>query len=171
MNNWRHGKHQVTQLVKNNKVQPGKPEKASTKRRSPNSPKPSRTPNGKGSSPKRSASSRGPRFSSSMKSDPCPSRRAEQTCSFKSSMRDTKKARWSSPRTEASQNGATPSSRRPSSTGSSTTQRSSESKAQAYRLRKHADLIPEHVRENAPITPPPPPKKRGRPKKQTRTDD
>ena len=41
----------------------------------------------------------------------------------------------------------------------------------SYRLRKHADLIPEHVRTNAPITPPPPPKKRGRPKKETRTDD
>ncbi len=40
----------------------------------------------------------------------------------------------------------------------------------SYRLRKHADLIPEHVRTNAPITPPPP-KKRGRPKKETRTDD
>ena len=34
---------------------------------------------------------------------------------------------------------------------------------------KHADLIPEHVRTNAPITPPP--KKRGRPRKETRTDD
>ena len=41
----------------------------------------------------------------------------------------------------------------------------------SYRLRKHADLIPEHVRANAPITPPPPPKKRGRPKKENRTDD
>ena len=36
---------------------------------------------------------------------------------------------------------------------------------------KHADLIPEHVRANAPITPPPAPKKRERPKKETRTDD
>ncbi len=36
---------------------------------------------------------------------------------------------------------------------------------------KHADLIPEHVRANAPITPPPPPKKRGRPRKEIRTDD
>ena len=36
---------------------------------------------------------------------------------------------------------------------------------------KHADLIPEHVRTNAPITPPPPPKKRGRPRKEIRTDD
>ena len=35
----------------------------------------------------------------------------------------------------------------------------------SYRLRRHADLIPEHVRANAPITPPPPPKKRGRPPK------
>ncbi|MCQ0093267.1 IS21-like element helper ATPase IstB [Roseovarius sp. M141] len=33
----------------------------------------------------------------------------------------------------------------------------------SYRLRAHADLIPEHVRANAPITPPPPPKRRGRP--------
>ncbi len=41
----------------------------------------------------------------------------------------------------------------------------------SYRLRKHADLIPEHVRTNTLITPPPPPKKRGRPKKETRTDD
>jgi len=35
----------------------------------------------------------------------------------------------------------------------------------SYRLRAHADLIPEHVRANAPITPPPPPQKRGRPRK------
>ncbi len=35
----------------------------------------------------------------------------------------------------------------------------------SYRLRAHADLIPEHVRANAPITPPPPPKRRGRPAK------
>ena len=35
----------------------------------------------------------------------------------------------------------------------------------SYRLRGHADLIPEHVRANAPITPPPPPKRRGRPRK------
>ncbi len=41
----------------------------------------------------------------------------------------------------------------------------------SYRLRKHADLIPEHVRANALITPPPAPKKRGRPKKENRTDD
>ena len=41
----------------------------------------------------------------------------------------------------------------------------------SYRLRKHADLIPEHVRTNTLITPPPPPKKRGRPKKETRIDD
>ena len=36
----------------------------------------------------------------------------------------------------------------------------------SYRLRRHADLIPEHIRANAPIMPPPPPKKRGRPKKE-----
>ena len=41
----------------------------------------------------------------------------------------------------------------------------------SYRPGKHADLIPEHVRTNAPIAPPPPPKKRGRPKKEARTDD
>ena len=41
----------------------------------------------------------------------------------------------------------------------------------SYRLRKHADLIPEHVRANTLITPPPAPKKRGRPRKETRTDD
>ena len=40
----------------------------------------------------------------------------------------------------------------------------------SYRLRGHAALIPEHIRENAPITPPPPPKKRGRPKRARSTD-
>lgn len=40
----------------------------------------------------------------------------------------------------------------------------------SYRLRSHADLIPEHVRANAPISPPPPPKKRGRQAK-TRSND
>jgi DNA replication protein DnaC len=40
----------------------------------------------------------------------------------------------------------------------------------SYRLRAHADLIPEHVRANAPITPPPPPKRRGRPPKNGRAD-
>lgn len=35
----------------------------------------------------------------------------------------------------------------------------------SYRLRAHADLIPEHVRANAPIKAPPPPQKRGRPRK------
>ena len=33
----------------------------------------------------------------------------------------------------------------------------------SYRLREHTDLVPEHVRANAPIAPPPPPKRRGRP--------
>lgn len=33
------------------------------------------------------------------------------------------------------------------------------------RLRHHADLIPEHTRSHATITPPPPPKRRGRPPK------
>jgi DNA replication protein DnaC len=35
----------------------------------------------------------------------------------------------------------------------------------SYRLRAHTDLIPEHTRTNAPITPPPAPKRRGRPPK------
>jgi hypothetical protein len=35
----------------------------------------------------------------------------------------------------------------------------------SYRLRAHSDLIPEHARTNAPITPPPAPKRRGRPPK------
>ena len=35
----------------------------------------------------------------------------------------------------------------------------------SYRLRHHADLIPEHTRSHATITPPPPPKRRGRPPK------
>lgn len=33
----------------------------------------------------------------------------------------------------------------------------------SYRLRQHAELIPEHVRSKAVITPPPAPKRRGRP--------
>lgn len=40
----------------------------------------------------------------------------------------------------------------------------------SYRLRGHADLIPEHVRSNAPITPPPKPKRRGRPPKNRSPD-
>jgi len=40
----------------------------------------------------------------------------------------------------------------------------------SYRLRSHADLIPEHVRANAPITPPPAPKRRGRPPKNRSID-
>ncbi len=39
-----------------------------------------------------------------------------------------------------------------------------------YRLRQHADLIREHVRTTASITPTPPPKKRGRPKKEENAD-
>ncbi|WP_063297179.1 IS21-like element helper ATPase IstB, partial [Pseudovibrio sp. Ad37] len=35
----------------------------------------------------------------------------------------------------------------------------------SYRLRGHTDLIPEHIRANASITPPPPPKRHGRPPK------
>lgn len=40
----------------------------------------------------------------------------------------------------------------------------------SYRLRGHADLIPEHVRANAPIAPPPAPKRRGRPPKNRSPD-
>lgn len=40
-----------------------------------------------------------------------------------------------------------------------------------YRMRQHADLVPEHARTNAPITPPPPPKKRGRPRKKQNHGD
>ena len=40
----------------------------------------------------------------------------------------------------------------------------------SYRLRAHADLIPEHARAHAAITPPPPPKRRGRPPKNGRAD-
>ena len=39
----------------------------------------------------------------------------------------------------------------------------------SYRLRHHTDLIPEHIRANAPISPPPPPKRRGRPAKKEAT--
>jgi DNA replication protein DnaC len=35
----------------------------------------------------------------------------------------------------------------------------------SYRLRSHTDLVPEHTRTNAPITPPPAQKRRGRPPK------
>jgi DNA replication protein DnaC len=40
----------------------------------------------------------------------------------------------------------------------------------SYRLRAHADLIPEHARAHATITPPPPPKRRGRPPKKGSSD-
>lgn len=40
----------------------------------------------------------------------------------------------------------------------------------SYRLRAHADLMPDHVRSNASITPPPPPKRRGRPKAKASAD-
>src|SRR5690606_8953567 len=33
----------------------------------------------------------------------------------------------------------------------------------SYRLRQHAELVPEHVRSRALITPPPAPRRRGRP--------
>jgi DNA replication protein DnaC len=40
----------------------------------------------------------------------------------------------------------------------------------SYRLRQHADLVPEHVRSKALITPPPAPKRRGRPPGRLHTD-
>ena len=40
----------------------------------------------------------------------------------------------------------------------------------SYRLRAHADLIPEHARAHAAINPPPPPKRRGRPPKHGSAD-
>jgi DNA replication protein DnaC len=40
----------------------------------------------------------------------------------------------------------------------------------SYRLRQHADLIPEHVRSKALITPPPVPKRRGRPPGKAKSD-
>jgi DNA replication protein DnaC len=33
----------------------------------------------------------------------------------------------------------------------------------SYRMRQHADLVPDHVRSNSPLNPPPAPKRRGRP--------
>ncbi|MGH1587921.1 IS21-like element helper ATPase IstB [Methylobacterium phyllosphaerae] len=40
----------------------------------------------------------------------------------------------------------------------------------SYRLRQHGELVPEHVRSNALITPPPPPRRRGRPPKRATID-
>ena len=40
----------------------------------------------------------------------------------------------------------------------------------SYRLRQHADLVPEHLRRTAPITPPPAPRRRGRPPKNRSLD-
>ena len=40
----------------------------------------------------------------------------------------------------------------------------------SYRLRQHGELIPEHIRQNAPIKPPPPPKRRGRQAKKENAD-
>ncbi|CAA2158514.1 Insertion sequence putative ATP-binding protein [Methylobacterium brachiatum] len=40
----------------------------------------------------------------------------------------------------------------------------------SYRLRQHGDLIPEHVRSKALITPPPVPRRRGRPPKKANLD-
>src|SRR5258707_15862242 len=33
----------------------------------------------------------------------------------------------------------------------------------SYRMRQHADLVPEHIRSSSPLHPPPAPKRRGRP--------
>ena len=38
----------------------------------------------------------------------------------------------------------------------------------SYRMRQHADLVPEHIRSNSPLNPPPAPKRRGRPPRQPR---
>jgi len=38
----------------------------------------------------------------------------------------------------------------------------------SYRMRQHADLVPDHVRSNSPLNPPPAPKRRGRPPRQPR---
>ena len=45
-------------------------------------------------------------------------------------------------------------------------------KGSSYRLRQHADLVPEHIRSKALFQPPPPvpPKRRGRPPKNGGTD-
>ena len=40
----------------------------------------------------------------------------------------------------------------------------------SYRLRQHADLVPEHVRSKALIAPPPAPRRRGRQPGKTTTD-
>src|SRR5216684_8292076 len=40
----------------------------------------------------------------------------------------------------------------------------------SYRLRQHADLVPEHVRSKSPLHPPPPPKRRGRPPSKATVD-
>jgi DNA replication protein DnaC len=40
----------------------------------------------------------------------------------------------------------------------------------SYRLRQHADLVPEHVRSKALITPPPVPRRRGRPPGKAQSD-
>lgn len=40
----------------------------------------------------------------------------------------------------------------------------------SYRMRQHADLIPEHVRSSSPLHPPPAPKRRGRPPTKATTD-
>ncbi len=40
----------------------------------------------------------------------------------------------------------------------------------SYRMRQHADLVPEHVRSSSPLHPPPPPKRRGRPPSKATVD-
>ena len=41
----------------------------------------------------------------------------------------------------------------------------------SYRLRRHAELVPEHTRTNASLIPPPPPKRRGRPPKNKQEEE
>jgi len=40
----------------------------------------------------------------------------------------------------------------------------------SYRMRQHADLVPEHIRSSSPLHPPPAPKRRGRPPSKATTD-
>ncbi len=40
----------------------------------------------------------------------------------------------------------------------------------SYRMRQHADLVPEHIRASSPLNPPPAPKRRGRPPAKVHAD-
>src|SRR6476620_955400 len=40
----------------------------------------------------------------------------------------------------------------------------------SYRMRQHADLVPEHIRSSSPLNPPPAPKRRGRPPSKATAD-